>query len=320
MFRTRLFMFSVFTVLAYFVMFFLAICIGDEVINPMEIFSNDLYYQIIIDIRLPRVLMAILVGMLLASSGTITQTVFSNPIADPYIIGIASTAAFGATLAYMLGMSDFYYGILGFLCSCAFSLLIFRIASNASLSTLLVIGISVATFLGSISSFLSYIIGEQSFKITAFLMGYLGIVSYLRVALLAFALCLCLGIFYFHRNELNIILSTDDEALSMGVNSKKLKKILLVVSSIAVSFGVAFTGLIAFVGLIIPHMVRVIIRDYDNTKILPLCTLFGGLFLLVCDTFARFALAPVEIPIGIITSLIGAPIFLYLALKIRRID
>lgn len=320
MLNKRFFFFVIFSLIAYVFISFFALCLGDEFLNPFYVLisGDELSRQILFEIRLPRILMAILVGMLLASSGAITQTVFSNPIADPYIIGIASAAAFGATLAFMLDMADYYYGILGFVCSCVFSLLVFKIASRASLATLLIIGVSAATFLGSISAFLSYVIGEESFKITAWLMGYLGVVSYLRVFLLSLALLFCLGFFYYYKNELNIILSGDEEALSMGVNALKLKRMLLIVSSIAVSFGVAFTGLIAFVGLIIPHLVRIIMKDYSNTVVLPLCTLLGGLFLLLCDTLARFVLAPVEIPLGVITSLIGAPVFLYLALKTRR--
>ena len=224
--------------LAYIITCIIALCLGDENLSPKELLSyafgeNEILRQIIIDGRLPRIIMAILIGMLLASSGAVTQNVFSNPIADPYIIGIASAAAFGATLAFMLDMADYYYGILGFVCSCVFSLLVFKIASRASLATLLIIGVSAATFLGSISAFLSYVIGEESFKITAWLMGYLGVVSYLRVFLLSLALLFCLGFFYYYKNELNIILSGDEEALSMGVNALKLKRMLLIVSSIA---------------------------------------------------------------------------------------
>ena len=115
-----------------------------------------------------------------------------------------------------------------------------------------------------------------------------------------------------------LILSGDDEAKNLGVDAVKLKRNLLIVSSLAISFGVAFSGLIGFVGLIVPHIIRIMIKNYDNTLVLPLCTLLGGIFLLFCDTLARVSLAPVEIPIGIITALFGAPVFLFLALKARR--
>ncbi|HEF7949989.1 TPA: TonB-dependent receptor [Campylobacter jejuni] len=308
---------------AYIIASFTALCLGDENLNPKELFSyifsqDEILRQIIIDGRLPRIIMAILIGMLLASSGAITQNVFSNPIADPYIIGIASAATFGAVLAYLLKLNDYYYGILGFVCSAFFALGVFKISSKASIATLLIIGIAASSFLGAFTSFFTYLIGEDSFKIVAWLMGNIGNASWFRVGILILPLIFCLFYFYAHKNELNILLSGDDEARNLGVNAQKLKINLLIVSSLAVSFAVAFSGLIGFVGLIIPHTIRLLLKNYDNALVIPLCTAFGGLFLLICDTLARTLLAPVQIPIGILTAFFGAPIFLYLALSARR--
>lgn len=308
---------------AYIIASFTALCLGDENLNPKELFSyifsqDEILRQIIIDGRLPRIIMAILIGMLLASSGAITQNVFSNPIADPYIIGIASAATFGAVLAYLLKLNDYYYGILGFVCSAFFALGVFKISSKTSIATLLIIGIAASSFLGAFTSFFTYLIGEDSFKIVAWLMGNIGNASWFRVGILILPLIFCLFYFYAHKNELNILLSGDDEARNLGVNAQKLKINLLIVSSLAVSFAVAFSGLIGFVGLIIPHTIRLLLKNYDNALVIPLCTAFGGLFLLICDTLARTLLAPVQIPIGILTAFFGAPIFLYLALSARR--
>ena len=309
--------------IAYAVFILIALCLGDENLSPFELFSvlssgDEISKQIILDGRLPRIIMAILIGMLLASSGAVTQNVFSNPIADPYIIGIASAATFGAVLAYLLKLSDFYYGILGFICSAIFSLVIFKLCLKATLSTLLIVGIAVSSFLGAFTSFFTYAIGEESFKIVAWLMGNIGTATWLRVGILALPLAFCLVYFYLHKKQMNIILSGDDEARNLGVNATKLKINLLLVSSLAVAFGVAFTGLIAFVGLIIPHIVRLLFKNYDNGVVLPFCTALGGLFLLLCDSTARSLLAPVQIPIGIVTAFFGAPIFLYLALSAKR--
>lgn len=308
---------------AYIIASFTALCLGDENLNPKELFSyifsqDEILRQIIIDGRLPRIIMAILIGMLLASSGAITQNVFSNPIADPYIIGIASAATFGAVLAYLLKLNDYYYGILGFTCSAFFALGVFKISSKASIATLLIIGIAASSFLGAFTSFFTYLIGEDSFKIVAWLMGNIGNASWFRVGILILPLIFCLFYFYAHKNELNILLSGDDEARNLGVNAQKLKINLLIVSSLAVSFAVAFSGLIGFVGLIIPHTIRLLLKNYNNALVIPLCTAFGGLFLLICDTLARTLLAPMQIPIGILTAFFGAPIFLYLALSARR--
>jgi len=150
------------------------------------------------------------------------------------------------------------------------------------------------------------------------LMGYLGLASWHKIGILILPLLVCFLYFYAHKNELNIILSGDEEARNLGVDANKLKRNLLIVSSLAVAFGVAFSGLIGFIGLIVPHIIRLMIKNYNNAIVLPLCTLLGGIFLLFCDFIARVVLYPTEIPIGIITSIFGAPIFLMLALRARR--
>lgn len=321
--KKRLFLSFIFIIIAYIVLFFVSLMIGDDTVSLTQIFkaifSNDdeITQIIIFDVRLPRILMAVLIGMLLASSGAVTQTIFANPIADPYIIGIASAATFGAVLAYILKVPDYYYGIFGFICCCFFALIIFRISKRSSIATLLIIGIAISSFLGAFTSFFIYFIGEDSFKVMAWLMGYLGLASWDKIFILLIPLIFCLIYFYAHKNELNIILSGDDEARNLGVDANKLKRNLLVVSSLAVAFGVAFSGLIGFIGLIVPHIIRLMIKNYNNVLVLPLSTILGGLFLLFCDLVARTTLAPVEIPIGIITALFGAPVFLFLALKAR---
>lgn len=310
--------------IAYILISLFALVLGDEILSLRQIYQavlgdDELLSTIIFDLRMPRIIMAILIGMLLASSGSITQVVFSNPIADPYIIGIASAATFGAVLAYVLKVPDVYFGFFGFVFCCFFALIIFKLSKRSGIATLLIIGIAISSFLGAFTSFFIYYIGEDSFKVMAWLMGYLGLASWNKVLILLVPLLFCLGFFYAHKNELNIILSGDDEAKNLGVDAAKLKRNLLIVSSLAVSFGVAFSGLIGFVGLIVPHIIRMMIKNYDNSLVLPLCTLLGGIFLLFCDTLARVMLSPVEIPIGIITALFGAPVFLFLALKARSL-
>lgn len=310
--------------IAYILISLFALVLGDETLSLRQIYQavlgdDELLSTIIFDLRMPRIVMAILIGMLLASSGSITQMVFSNPIADPYIIGIASAATFGAVLAYVLKVPDVYFGLFGFVFCCFFALIIFKLSKRSGIATLLIIGIAISSFLGAFTSFFIYYIGEDSFKVMAWLMGYLGLASWNKVLILLVPLLFCLGFFYAHKNELNIILSGDDEAKNLGVDAAKLKRNLLIVSSLAVSFGVAFSGLIGFVGLIVPHIIRMMIKNYDNSLVLPLCTLLGGIFLLFCDTLARVMLSPVEIPIGIITALFGAPVFLFLALKARSL-
>lgn len=263
--------------------------------------------------------MAILIGVILSISGLITQNVFSNPISDPYIIGIAQAASFGAILAFVLNLPDYHYGIFSFVVSSLFSLFIFNLSKNKSMAILLIIGISFSSFLGAFSSFFIYYMGEDSFKITTWFMGYLGLVSWDKIYILIIPCLISFIYFYIHKNELNILLSNDDEqALSLGVDYLKLKRNLLIVSPLIIFFAISFSGIIGFVGLIIPHIARLFLKTYDNNIILPFCALFGGLFLLISDFISKTLLDPIEIPIGVITSFFGAPLFLYLALKLKR--
>lgn len=301
-----------------------ALKLGSEPISNLEIFralfanGSELHKVILIDIRLPRILMAFIIGMMLAQSGLIMQNIFSNPIADPFIIGIASAATFGAIIAYLLQLNDTFYGIFGFISCAIFSLIIFKISRFLSITTLLIIGIAISAFLGAFSSFAMYYIGEQSFKIVAWMMGYIGLASWEKVYMLGIVFLLSGMYFFVKRHELNIILCGDEEAKNMGVNASSLKNRLLILSSLAVAFSVAFTGIIGFVGLITPHIARIMANNFSNAIVLPLSTIVGGFFLLLCDTLARSLITPVEIPVGIVTSFFGAPFFVYLALTSRR--
>ena len=244
-------------------------------LSPMDEYMK----MIVFDLRLPRILMAFLVGMLLASSGNIVQIIFQNPLADPYIIGIASSATFGAVIAYLLKLPEFSYGMVAFICCMVSTLLIFKISKRGNkieVNTLLIVGITLSAFLAGFTSFAIYMIGEDSFKITMWLMGYLGNASWSQIIFLIIPLVFSSAYFY-----------------------------------------VAFTGMIGFVGLIVPHIMRSIIGPL-NARLIPFVLIYGGIFLLICDTFGRIILAPVEIPIGVITSILGAPFFLYLALKRNR--
>ncbi len=311
-----------------FAMFIFTVYIGAVKI-PVEdilkvVFNNpevkNSYRKILLDIRIPRAIMAILVGMMLSSSGTVVQAVFQNPLADPYIIGISASAVFGAVLAFVLGLGEIYYGILAFVISVSVSFLIFRLSNfkgKVNTSTLLIIGIAVSSFLGAFTSFAMYAIGEDSYKIMVWTMGYLGGASWSKITIISIPLLLSVMYFVFHRNDLDAIMMGEQEAHSLGINVAKMKKRLLVVSSLIVAFSVAFTGMIGFVGLIVPHTMRLIV-GYSNTRLLMPTILAGGLFLLFSDTLARNILAPTEIPIGVVTAFFGAPFFIYLAFKARK--
>ncbi|MGL5089081.1 MAG: FecCD family ABC transporter permease [Cetobacterium sp.] len=279
--------------------------------------APDYIKTIIYDIRLPRIIMAILIGMMLSSSGVVVQAVFQNPLADPYIIGIAASATFGAVIAYVFQLPDIFYGILAFFSCLISTFIIFKLSNRngkVDITTLLIVGIAVSSFIGAFTSFAMYLIGEESFKITMWLMGYLGGATWTKVGLLTVPLVFSLIFFYLQRNQLDALLSGDEEANSLGVDVHTLKAKILTVSALVVAFSVAFSGMIGFVGLIIPHSIRMIVGP-SNSKLIPNSALAGAFFLLICDTIGRLLLAPVEIPIGVVTAFFGAPFFLYLAFK-----
>ena len=316
--------FFLISLLISFILITLSLSIGSVIIpikNLLFLSPMDDYMKMIVfELRLPRIIMAFLVGMLLASSGNIVQIIFQNPLADPYIIGIASSATFGAVIAYLLKLPEFYYGVIAFISCMLSTLLIFKISKRGNkieVNTLLIVGITLSSFLGGFTSFSIYMIGEDSFKITMWLMGYLGNASWRQILFLIFPLVFSSIYFYSKRNELDILMLGDEQAHSLGINISKLKFHLLIVSSFVVAYSVAFTGMIGFVGLIVPHIMRSIIGPL-NSRLIPFVLIYGGVFLLFCDTVGRLILSPVEVPIGVITSILGAPFFLYLALTARR--
>ena len=308
---------------------FLSLKIGTVNISAKDIFRSFLggkmrdesIKSIIFNVRLPRIIMAVLIGMLLASSGTVVQSVFQNPLADPYIIGISASATLGAVIAYVLNFPDVMYGICGFIVSVIVALIIFRISrsrTRTDVAVLLIVGIAISSFLGAFTSFSMYLIGQDSFRIVTWMMGYMGSASWLKIGVLMIPLVVSVVYFYLKRYEMDLLMSGDEEAHSLGVNVDGLKRNLLIVSALIVGFSVAFTGMIGFVGLIAPHTVRLVLKSGSNTRLLPLATLGGGLFLLICDTIGRTILAPTEIPIGVVTSFFGAPFFLYLAIRRKK--
>lgn len=283
--------------------------------------TGSLEHKIIWNLRVPRAIMAIVIGMLLGSSGALTQTLFRNSMADPYIIGISASGTFGAVIAFLLGFSEIYFGIFGSIFSFITSLIIFKLANSRrgslDLSTLLIIGIAISALLRALISLVMYLVGEDSFRVVLWTMGYLGGADWKKIAILLVPLLFSLVYFYLNRYNLDIILLSDEEAHSLGVDIKKFKYRVLMISTFMVGFSVAFTGMIGFVGLIIPHLVRIIFGS-SNIRLIPLSMLYGGLFLLLCDTISRGLLTTMEMPIGVVTAIFGAPFFIYLAFKNRR--
>lgn len=284
----------------------------------------DTYKTIIVDIRLPRILLAALVGCALAVSGAVMQGVFKNPMADPFIIGISSGAAVGASISILLGLS-ISIGIYStpFLAFVGATLTIFgvyfiaRSGGQVKVETLLLTGIAVGTFLVAITSFLMYMANEQFRFLFFWLLGGLYKASWGTIAI-AFPLIL-LGtiIILFFARDLNAMILGEEPAMHLGIDIESVKKILLVFSSLVVGTAVAFSGIIGFVGLITPHIMRILVGP-NHRILLPASALAGGIFLIWSDTIARTILSPTEIPVGIITAFCGAPFFVYLLQKSKK--
>jgi len=277
---------------------------------------------VILNIRLPRVLASFLVGLSLASAGVVFQGIFKNPMADPFIIGVSSGAAFGAALAIVLkaGIGIFgYYTIpfmafLGSLLALFITYNISKVGSTIPITTLLLSGIAVSIFLSSIVAMLEVIAGEELHSLVFWLMGGFSYVEW-RDVLLAFPLIfLSIIIIYAFARDLNLMLLGDEEAKHLGVSVEKVKKILIVFASLATAASVSLSGIIGFVGLIVPHITRILIGP-DHRILIPASMLVGGIFLMVCDSLARIVMFPSELPVGIITALSGGPFFIYLLRK-----
>ncbi|MCI5138238.1 MAG: iron ABC transporter permease, partial [Candidatus Electrothrix sp. AR1] len=277
---------------------------------------------VVMDVRLPRILAAVLVGGMLALCGTVFQAILLNPLADPYTLGISSGAAFGASLVIVLQVvglalpSALSVPIFAFAGSIGTLFTVLALASEdrrLSSTSLILSGVIVAAILSAAIGFLKFIADEQVGIIIFWLMGSLSGISLqnifllLPVALIGMAVCL------FYSRDLNIMATGERVAATLGVNTVRLRWILLVTCSLMTALCVSVSGIIGFVGLIVPHLLRHLIGP-DNRQLIILSTLGGGLLLLLADTVTR-AVLPAEVPIGVLTALIGGPFFAYIFKK-----
>lgn len=278
------------------------------------------YEVIVIDIRLPRVLLGILVGAALASSGAVMQGTFKNPLADPYVLGLAAGAVFGASISMVLGLSlgfgfaKYSTPFLAFIFTLLTAFLVYsiaRVGRKVPTSTLLLAGIAVGTFFWAINSFMQYLAGERLQAVIFWIMGGLWPASWEDVALSAPPIILGIALIMLFSKHLNAMLMGEEVASSLGINVDFALKALIVLSALIVASAVAVSGTIGFVGLVIPHMLRLIVGP-DHRVLLPTSCLFGATFLVLADLVARLVVAPAELPVGIITASIGAPFFIYL--------
>jgi iron complex transport system permease protein len=279
--------------------------------------------SIIYLVRFPRVITAALVGAALAASGAVMQGMFRNPMADPGILGVSSGAGFGAVISIITGLSSISMYFMPLFASAgaiaavtAIYLLSVR-RGRIPVLTLILSGIAVSTFLGAVTSAILTHINDYQLKYFVFwTMGSLNGRMWEHVGMIVLPLVICIFLLFTFSRDLNIMLLGEEEAQSVGLDPSKTRKLLLVLTSITTAVAVSVSGPISFVGLIVPHILRLICGP-DHRTLLPASALGGAFFLVCCDIISRLPSSG-EINIGVVTSLLGAPYFLYLLLKNRK--
>jgi len=284
--------------------------------------TDSVTEAIILQIRMPRVMLAALVGAALSLGGLVFQALLRNPLAEPYILGISGGSAIGAIFGIILGFSYFPgVSIMAFTGSLATLILLLVMSSGQTLlkkDSLLLSGVMVNAFCSAVIMFLvSMTRDARLHNIIFWLMGDLSTADMDRVGVLAAVLLPCFVLLFWLSNIMNLLLMGRDMAQTMGVNIKVVTITLLITTSFMVSATVSYCGLIGFVGLVIPHLFRIFLGS-DHRILVPACVLGGGAYMVVCDLLAKILPSQGEMPAGVITALIGAPLFIYLLKRSER--
>ncbi len=285
---------------------------------------SDQQLAVMTSIRLPRVLLSAIVGAALAVSGAAMQSLFRNPLADPGVIGIASGAALAVAIVIVLAgpltgvLALYSLSLAAFSGGLVTCLLIFRftgMSGTFSATYMLLAGIAINTVSGAATGFLTYLSDDQQLRaLTFWTMGSFGGALWPAVLVCATVVLPATLLLFRYARNLNILLLGDENARHLGVDSKGLQRRVIICTALTVGAAVAVSGIIGFVGLVVPHLIRLTIGP-DNRILLPASALLGALLLVFADTVARTIVAPAELPVGILTSLIGGPFFLWLLIK-----
>lgn len=274
---------------------------------------------IVRSIRLPRVVLAVLVGATLGLAGAVMQGFFQNPMADPYIVGVSSGAGLGASLAFWLGLDFWFAGVH------AVSFMAFGGGIGAAFSVwglaggrlgdrptaLLLTGVALGALATAVTSFIMLQSGSDMQRILFWLMGSLSSRRWEHVHMIWPYALVGAGVVFYLARDMNLLLQGVETARHLGVDALRVRRLLLIAATLLTAAAVSVSGIIGFVGLVVPHLARLVVGP-DHRVLLPVSMLGGGMLLLVADTVARTCMAPAEIPVGIITALLGCPFFLYL--------
>ncbi len=278
---------------------------------------DETYRYIILDVRVPRLICGFMVGASLALAGLVMQSLFKNPMASPSVLGISSGAAFGAALALAFGIGDFMGalmvpGMAFIFCLLTMSLvyLLARTKYGVASTTLLLAGVAVGAFFNGLVSLLQYIVNDDVLSsIVYWTMGSLNNCGWSSFATAIIPILTGIAMIIFQTKELNLISAGEEQASNMGLNVRNTRIILIVATSLIVGGSVAISGVIGFVGLIVPHIFRMLVGP-NHKLLVPLCIVGGGMFMIIMDTISKSLFAMI-LPVGILTSLIGAPFFIY---------
>lgn len=292
-------------------------------IKSFSEYATGPIHDVVWIIRFPRVVLAIAIGMALSISGVVMQAIVKNPLADPYILGISSGASLGATFAIMLGfgavLGGNFVGVMAFIGALLVSfgvLLLANIKGSATSSKLILAGMALSAVCSSFSNFIIYIANDKTGmqSVTYWLLGSLAGAKWeTNIVILPVVIVAC--IFFWSRYRvLNLMLLGDDVSITLGTDLHKPRHIYLIITSIMIGLSVYCAGVIGFVGLIIPHAVRMLFGT-DHKKLIPISALVGAIFMICADALSRIVIPNSEMPIGILISMIGAPVFIYLMVK-----
>jgi len=296
----------------------------DSIVDSSLILPSEA--AIILQIRLPRIIAGVVVGAALAASGVVYQGVFRNPMADSYVLGVSAGAACGASFSILFGAGFSFFGLriiqvaafIGALFAMFLVYNISRVGPRVPVTTLLLCGIAVNFFLYSIVALLEVIAGDELHAIVFWLIGGFSNVLWSDIWAVFPFIAVGISISYFYARSLNLLAMGEETAQHLGLNVERVKQILLVLASLVTAAAVSLSGLVGFVGLMVPHVTRLVVGP-DHRILFPASTMIGAIFLVICDALARVVATPfastLELPVGIITMLFGAPFFILLFRK-----
>lgn len=297
-----------------------------------SIIKIDVTHRLVVEnIRAPRVLMAVVIGAGMAISGAAMQGLFRNPLADPALIGVSSGAALAAVTVIVLGATvlsqyaefvGFYaLSLAAFMGGFASTMLVYHLSNyngRTIVATMLLAGIAINVLTGAVTGLLTYVANDEQLRtLTFWSMGSLGGANWQQLKVAAPLMLVAIVLIPFQARALNALLLGESEAVHLGYNLEWVKKSLITLVALCIGVAVSISGIIGFIGLITPHLIRLAIGP-DHRLLLPLSALLGAILLLASDLLARTIVAPAELPIGIITAIVGGPFFLWLLVKQRR--